>query len=277
MSESAVNTETADAPKWRTEYERDGYLVVENAVEPELIAQMRTVMDRIENDFTAGTLPGHLRRTVMTERSRTQHQRTGQVDSDVISNVMELPLFDPVFRDLIVHPRVLDILEALFATPEFSFHNYKCICKMPGNNAPFAWHRDLPYLQHTSPDLITCMLCLDGMTVENGATVVCPGTHRISAADVKDSDRDMDEAEIPHPRVTVVCPAGSAVLFHVNLIHGGGPNQSSARRRNAISIWSAPGAYPTTPHRYAYQGVMPRSRDPKRREQIARTFPPPPV
>ena len=262
----------SEAQRWRQEYERDGYLVVENAVEPDLVVQMRAVMDRIESDFAAETLPDALRRWVMTERSRTRHQRTGQVDSDVISNVMELPLFDPLFKDLIVHPRVLDILEALFATGEFSFHNYKCICKMPRNNAPFAWHRDLPYLQHTSPDLITCMLCLDDMTVENGATVVCPGTHRIPHADVRDSDRDMDEAQIPHPRAAVVCAAGSAVLFHVNLIHGGGPNESAAKRRNAISIWSAPGAYPTTPHRYAYQGVMPRSRDPQRQKQIALTF-----
>lgn len=271
-SVSARETTTEEAATWQSKYERDGYLVVENALEPELVAAMRVVMDRIEADFAAGTLPDSLRRTIMTERSRTRYQRTGQVDSDVISNVMELPLFDPVFRDLIVHPRVLDILETLFATGEFAFHNYKCICKMPGNKAPFAWHRDLPYLQHTSPDLITCMLCLDDMTVENGATVVCPGTHRIAPAVVKDSDRDMDEAEIPTPRVAVVCPAGSAVLFHVNLIHGGGPNLSDTKRRNAISIWSAPGAHPTTPHRYAYQGVRPRSRDAQRQKQIAMTF-----
>lgn len=272
MNQAMVGQE--EIRKWQRDYEENGFLVVENAVEPELVERMRAVMDRIERDFTADTLPPTLKRNIATERSRTRHQRTGQVDSDVISNVMELPLFDPLFKNLIVHPRVLDILEALFETPEFAFHNYKCICKMPGNNAPFAWHRDLPYLQHTSPDLITCMLCLDEMTVENGATVVCPGTHRIPHEDVKPGDTDMDESEVPEPRVPVVCPAGSAVLFHVSLIHGGGPNLSAAKRRNAISIWSAPGAYPTTPNRYAYQGVMPRSKDPMRQRQIEMTFTP---
>ena len=261
-----------DAARWRRDYTENGYLVVPDALEPELTARLRDVMDRIEREFAAETLPDALRRNVHTERSRTRTQRTGQVDSDVISNVMELPLFDPVFKNLIVHDRVLDILQALFETPEFAFHNYKCICKMPGNNAPFAWHRDLPYLQHTRPDLITCMLCLDDMTLENGATVVCPGTHRIPHEQVKDTDTDIDEAEVPHPRVAVVCPAGSAVLFHVNLIHGGGPNESHAKRRNAISIWSAPGAYPTTPARYAFQGVMPRSREAARQKQMQMTF-----
>jgi ectoine hydroxylase-related dioxygenase (phytanoyl-CoA dioxygenase family) len=185
---------------------------------------------------------------------------------------MELPLFDPVFRNLIVYERVLDILEALFGTSEFAFHNYKCICKMPGNVAPFQWHRDLPYLQHTSPNLLTCMLCVDPMTAENGATVVCPGTHRIAHEEVKPGDVDMPAAEVPADRVTVTCPAGSAVLFHVNIIHGGPPNVTQEKRRNVIGIWSGPGAYPTTGNRYVYQGVMPRSQDPMRRKQIEMTF-----
>ena len=257
---------------WRRRYDEDGFLLVENAVEPALLQQMRDAVERIEQAFADRTLAPHLRRWVSTERDRTRHQRIGEVDSDTIHNIMELPLFDPLFRDLIVYPRVLDLLEALFGTPEFAFHNYKCICKMPGSRAPFQWHRDLPYLQHTSPNLITCMLCLDAMTEENGATVVCPGTHRVPHEAVQGGDVDMPESEVPAERVTLACPAGSAVLFHVSLIHGGGPNRSASKRRNVISIWSGPDAYPTTGARYAYQSVMPRSQDPMRRRQIEMTF-----
>lgn len=263
---------TPDSAAWRRQYEETGYLLVENAVEPEMLQRMRNAVENIEEGFAAGTLAPSLRRFISTERDRTKHQRIGEVDSDAIHNIMEAPLFDPVFRDLIVYPRVLDILEALFATPEFAFHNYKCICKMPGSKAPFQWHRDLPYLQHTSPNLITCMLCLDPMTEENGATVVCPGTHRIPHEEVQRGDVDMAEADVPAERVTLTCPAGSAVLFHVSLIHGGGPNISASKRRNVISIWSGPGAYPTTAARYAYQSVMPRSADPMRQKQTEMTF-----
>ena len=257
---------------WRADYDRDGYLVVENALDPELLAALREGMEAIEDGVRRDTLPGWLRRHVSLERDRTRHLRAGQVDSDAISNVMELPLFAPVFRDLIVYPRVLDILEALFESTEFSFHNYKCICKMPGNEAPFQWHRDLPYLQHTSPNLLTCMLCLDAMTEENGATVVCPGTHRIPHEQVTERDQDIPEEEVPAERVTVECPAGSAVLFHVNLIHGGGPNRSAGKRRNVIGIWAGPNTHPTTAHRYAYEFVMPRSTDPERQKQNRLTF-----
>jgi len=258
---------------WRKQYEKDGYLVVENAIDRALLGQMRDALERIEREFTQDTLPLQLRRWISVERERSREQRVGgSSDSEAISIIMELPLFDPLFANLIVYPRVLDVLEVLFATTEYSFHNYKAICKMPGNAAPFRWHRDLPYLQHTSPNLITCMLCLDDMTEENGATVVCPGSHLIPHESVKPEDVDMAEADVPSERVTVVCPAGSAVLFHVNIVHGGGPNVSATKRRNVIGIWAGPETYPTIPQRFAYQFVMPRSIDPMRQKQMQMTF-----
>jgi ectoine hydroxylase-related dioxygenase (phytanoyl-CoA dioxygenase family) len=164
------------------------------------------------------------------------------------------------------------VIEAVFGSTEFAFHNFKCICKMPTGEAPFQWHRDLPYLEHTTPNLVTCMLCVDDMTEENGATVICPGSHIGAPDPPEDGDRDMALEQVPAERITATCPAGSAVLFHVNVIHGGGPNRSQGKRRNIIGIWSGPGCYATTPWRYAYGEVMPRSTDPGRREQIRKTF-----
>lgn len=250
---------TPDPAAWRDQFAETGYLVVENAVEPDLLRQMRDALERIERAVAEDTLPGHLRRWVGSV-----------VGGDTITNIMELPLFDPVFRNLIVYPRVLDILEAIFETTEFGFHNYKCIGKMPGGRADFPWHRDLPYLPHTSANLVTCMVCMDAMTEENGATVVCPGTHH--DANALPGDTDIPRSDVPDERVAVLCPAGSAVLIHINLIHGGPPNGTTSKRRNVIGIWSGPDAHPTGPHRYAYQGVMPRSADPLRRKQIAMAF-----
>ena len=260
-----------DPEGWRRRYDESGYLVVENAVDPGLLLAMRDALERIERAVAEETLPPHLRRWVTLERDRSDRY-TDRVASTTISNIMEVPLFDPVFRDLLLYPPVLDILEALFGSTEFSFHNYKAICKMPGGQAPFRWHRDLPYLEHTSPNLITCMLCVDPMTVDNGATVVCPGSHRTPDEAVTPEDMDMPEAAVPAQRVTVECPAGSAVLFHINIIHGGGPNLSLTKRRNVIGIWAGPETYPTTASRYAYECVMPRSTDPKRQKQIQMTF-----
>jgi ectoine hydroxylase-related dioxygenase (phytanoyl-CoA dioxygenase family) len=261
------------AAAWRTAFERDGFVIVPGVLSSEECAATAAALDRIEARVADDTLPGHLRRHVSLERDRTSGTRQGTVESAAISNIMELPLFDPLFQGLIVHDRTLDVVQALFGTGEFAFHNLKCISKMPGAGAAFQWHRDLPYLAHTGPNLLTCMLCVDGMTVENGATVLCPGSHRIDPASVTAADTDLPDEQVPSLRVHAVCPPGSAVVFHVNVVHGGGPNLSLAKRRNVISIWSGPDTYPITPWRYAYQGVMPRSADPGRQGQIRQTFP----
>lgn len=259
-----------DPETWRRRYHEDGYVVVENVIGADLLSRMAETLERIEREVAAGTLATGLRRWVTLERDQTHRARA---DSDTIANIMELPLFDPVFRDLIIHPHVLDVLEALFESSEFSFHNLKSICKMPGGQAPFRWHRDLPFLPHTSSNLITCMLCVDPMTASNGGTVVFPGSHLSAPEQVRDADRDLPESQLPADEgVTVECPAGSAVLFHTNIIHGGGPNLTSDKRRNVISIWAGPEVHPTTAHRYAYEFVMPRSRDRTRQRQVQMTF-----
>jgi hypothetical protein len=86
------------------------------------------------------------------------------------------------------------------------------------------------------------------------------------------ADKDLPP-ETKAPRVSVNCPAGSAVLFHVNIIHGGPANRSAIPRRNVIGIWAGPDTYPTNPMRFAYQGLFPRSKDPAKQRQVRMTFP----
>jgi ectoine hydroxylase-related dioxygenase (phytanoyl-CoA dioxygenase family) len=263
--------------KWKTEYDRDGYVVVEDCLDETMLKRLRGGIEHITSD--PEKLPAHLLRWVDFEKNYLKvrpeyNDRTTEEIGNAIRNVMELPLFNPLFAELIAYEPVLDVLEALFGTAEFAFHNYKCIIKAPRVSSRFCWHRDLPYLQHSTPHLITAMLCLDDMTEANGATVVMPGTHAIPHEAVKDSDTDIPEKDLPAgEKVMVRCPAGSMVLFHVNIIHGGGANRSDAPRRNVIGIWSGPDCYPVTPARYAYQGLMPRSTDPARRRQMRMTFP----
>jgi hypothetical protein len=263
---------------WKTDFDRDGYLVAEDVVDEETLARLREAVEQITREPEA--LPPHLRNWVQLERDYFSEQPEYNRDTDeaeigdAVRNIMEIPLFDPVFVRMIHHDPLLDLLETLFDSSDFHFHNYKCIIKAPKVSSVFRWHRDLPYLQHSTANLITAMLCLDPMTEENGATVVLPGSHRIQHEDVKDSDADIVDEDLPEgfERKMICCPAGTAVLFHVNIIHGGPANRSESPRRNLIGIWAGPDTYPVTSARYAYQGVYPRSRDPARKEQVRMTF-----
>lgn len=260
---------------WKTSYERDGYLVVEDCLDDKTLAALREGIERITADPEG--VPPHLRSHVQLERD---YARAGgeRPDADRVGKavrlIMELPLFDPVFARLICYEPLLDVLETLFESKEFHLHNYKCINKEPQASGAFVWHRDLPYLYHSTANLLTAMLCLDDMTEENGATVVLPGSHLLVDENVSVGDQDIDEADLPAgmERRTVTCPAGSAVLFHVNILHGGGANRSTTPRRNVIGIWAGPDTYPIGSARYAYQDLYPRSEDPARQRQLRMTF-----
>lgn len=266
--------------RWKEDFERTGYLVVENLLDAQTLATLQGELEKITANPEG--LEPRLRRYVQLEReylSVESQQRyntlgAGQVGS-AVRNIMELPLFSRELAELICYEPLLDVLEVLFESPEFHFHNYKCIIKAPKVGSAFRWHRDLPYLHHTTPNLITAMLCLDPMTEENGATVVLPGTHTIPVEEVKDEDRDLPDEKLPADaeRVMVKCPAGSAVLFHVNILHGGGPNRSDIPRRNVIGIWAGPDTYPITANRYAYGELYPRSKDSAKRRQVEMSFP----
>ena len=266
--------------QWVSDYQRDGYVVVKECLDPATLNRLREGIEKITRN--SHQLTPNLRVHVHYETDFKKLQPdTNELSEERLGSavklIMELPMFDPVFAELILYPPLLDVLEALFGTGEFSFHNYKAIIKSPRVSSSFVWHRDLPYLQHTSPNLITALLCLDDMSEANGATVVLPGTHRIPHEQVEQSDVNIPESGLPPitevPRVTVKCPAGSAVLFHTCIIHGGGANRSDIPRRNIISIWSGPQTYSAIPHRFAYQDLMPRSQDPERQKQVRMAFP----
>ncbi len=258
--------------RWIADYARDGYLVVEDCVDAETLNTLRDKVGRILSDPDG--VPEPLRRHVQTERSYLD-ERPGQASGGDVGKsvrlVMELPLFDPYLARFIAYEPLLDVLHALFDSTEFHFHNYKCINKAPAASSDFVWHRDLPYLYHSTPNLITAMVCLDDMTEENGGTVVLPGSHRLVDENVALGDQEISEADLPagYERRVVACPAGSAVLFHVNILHGGPANRSDRMRRNVIGIWAGPDTYPTGPSRYAFQGLYPRSTDPARQRQVA--------
>jgi ectoine hydroxylase-related dioxygenase (phytanoyl-CoA dioxygenase family) len=259
-----------EAERWATDYERDGYLVVEDCVDTATLLTLRAKVERIMTD------PDHV-----PERLRRYMDVGFSNQEATLREVMELPLFDPYFAQFIAYGRLLDVLQVLFDSAQFHFHNYKLVSKEPGPGGSIAWHRDLPFLYHSTPNLITAMVCLNGMTEENGATVVLPGSHRLVGEDVSATDTSISEGDLPADmeRRAVVCGPGAVMFFHVNVIHGGGANLSAEPRRNVIGIWAGPNTYPTGPSRYAYQGLYPRSSDPAlvRQCRMALSIPDPPV
>jgi ectoine hydroxylase-related dioxygenase (phytanoyl-CoA dioxygenase family) len=182
-----------------------GYVIIENAISPESVAEAREALRSIE----AEELPGGV--------------------ANVLSNLPPERL-GPVF-EMLTHPAVMDL--ALHALgPGFKMIG-ECgrLWARPGTPAQLV-HADMPVTgwwrthQRPMPENLPCLQtiwALSDFTADNGATQMIPFTH--NAPYFPDPGADYDSLLVP-----IEMPAGSVVVFPVRTWHRRGENRTDADR-----------------------------------------------
>jgi ectoine hydroxylase-related dioxygenase (phytanoyl-CoA dioxygenase family) len=271
------------AELWRRAYEADGFAIVQDLLDPALVSRLRQEMDKITGGLEA--LPSRLKEKIFLERDHVRNNPQwykgvlAQEDCGAaVRQIADLALFAPPFAELICRPLLLEVLETLFASPEFSFTYMVGRPKAArvGNGISNGnFHRDAPFEDTTSTNTVIALLCLDDMAGDNGATSFIWGSHKVTdeeAANPRWREVAADRLDLGD-RVDVRCPAGSGVFFSSKVLHAAGHNRSDQPRRTILSEWAGPGVLPTSPVRYVYQGLRPRSKDPLYQKQTRMTFP----
>ncbi|TYL84554.1 phytanoyl-CoA dioxygenase family protein [Bradyrhizobium cytisi] len=194
-----------------------GYGVIDGSYGPEQLAALADAFDRMQKDYT-------IRHGADVLRSIDEH------------NTIRLPLArDPVFLELATNARVLEICSRLISG--YAVLNQQNGIINPPNGKPYnqgAWHRDLPY-QHfvaSRPLAINALFCLDAFTLENGATMVLPASHRQEAFP---SDHFVSTQALP-----VAAPAGSFIVLDCMVFHSGGVNTTVRPRRAVNHVYTIP-------------------------------------
>ena len=85
-----------------------------------------------------------------------------------------------------------------------------------------SFHRDFPRHLDGYVASVNCFLAVDGFTVENGGTVVVPGTHQRRDAP--------SQGYLEEHAVAVECGAGAMLVFDSTLWHAAGANVSGRDR-----------------------------------------------
>jgi hypothetical protein len=266
---------------WREDFQNDGYLMVRDLLDPGLLSRLCEAMERIAHD--PDSLPPRLKREIFLERDHVKNnpqwypnfspERCGKA----VRQIANLLSFNPVFVELVCYPPLLDVLEALFESPEFGLH---LIVGRPkaaqvGNGiSNGAFHRDTPQEHFTSANTIIMVLCLNEMRAENGPTMFIRGSHKVSDEEARDPRwREVAASEISSTdQVSVCCPAGSGIFFSSKIIHAAGHNRSAFPRRTVQSVWTAPDVLPTSSERHPYEGLRPRSAISAYQTQMRMTF-----
>jgi ectoine hydroxylase-related dioxygenase (phytanoyl-CoA dioxygenase family) len=270
---------TNDAEVLKKTYADNGYVIVRDLLDSDMLLKLRVAMEKITNN--PESLPPNLKDKLFFEREHVKNNSSKYPDltpeqcGNSVREVSDLPLFDSLFARLIYYEPLLDVLEALFQSDEFSFYlqiGHPKAARV--GNGLLHFHRDCANEDFTSANTITVILCLDEMTAENGATVFVPKSHKVSDEEaMKPRWRTVEESELsPNNLVKAICPAGSGIFFSSKIIHGTGHNRSDYSRQTILMGWAGSDVFPTSAVRYPYQGLKPRSKNSANQEQLNKTF-----
>ncbi|WP_439815491.1 phytanoyl-CoA dioxygenase family protein [Zavarzinia sp. CC-PAN008] len=139
-----------------------------------------------------------------------------------VFNLLDL---DPVFRELIVHPLALEVVEHLLG-PSYLVSNFTANIALPGSGS-MKLHSDQsivvpePWVQPWSLNIIWC---LNDVHLKNGATLFIPGSHKVRQRSELPADA---EAQL----VPFEAPAGSVIVMDGRVWHTSGANVTEDEER----------------------------------------------
>jgi len=219
----------ADVDREIAEVLERGYIVLERLLPPSTLAEMRRALEP------------HLGLDLLGRNNFEGHQT---------QRVYALVDKGEVFQDLVEHPRVLALCDALLQ-PNYLLTACQAIHLRPGETAQ-ALHTDdgfYPLPRPRKAISVSTIFAIDDFTEENGGTQIIPGSHSwddrrmnapLDGIDFTTAPRGTSPAEIRVQQKvesqlqTVVMAAGSVVFFLGTLVHRGGAN-CSPRPRLAVS------------------------------------------
>ena len=221
----------------RNFYDENGYLGVEAVLTEEEIAALQRVTDEFvekSREVTEHTdifdlEPGH---TVANPRVR---------------RIKNPCLYHTVYDQTLRHPKILDIVAELIG-PGIRYNGHKLNMKYPEFGSPVEWHQDWAFYPHTNDDLLAVGVVIDDMTVENGALMILPGSHKGATLNHHQNGAFVgavtDSDFTPEGAVALELKAGGISIHHVRALHGSAPNTSTKPRRLMLAQYCAVDAWP---------------------------------
>jgi ectoine hydroxylase-related dioxygenase (phytanoyl-CoA dioxygenase family) len=181
---------------------RDGYTIVENAIEPSLIDTLNAALARLERELDAkpamNGFEGH--RTV---------------------RIYNLLAYGAPFDSVPVHDNVLPVIEGVLDAGCL-ISSLSSIAIDPDETAQ-PIHADdmvIPLDKPHRPIVCNSMWALTDFTDANGATRLVPGSHKKSNPDYGGN----------YETIAAEMPKGSVLIWDGALWHGGGANRTDKRR-----------------------------------------------
>ena len=215
-------------------FDRDGFRIFENVIDPDLIEEIRNALIKTENDNDIDIDIGY--RDTKFEGNRT-------------IRIYNLLAHGETFWKIPIHRAIPPFAEAV-SDEELQLSSLSSITLCPGQEAQ-SLHADdqlLPVPKPQQPFNLNCVWAISDFTEENGATRIVPGSHKADGSPGYDLESDTIAAEMP---------SGSVVISHGSLWHAVGANTTDERRYTIANYYCSGFFRPQETSNWAFRSTPP--------------------
>lgn len=194
------------------EFDRNGYLRVEQALSDEQVSRFNSAVDR------------HL---IAHPDDWIELSDSFREGTNVLPHTSD-------FDEAIENPKTLDILRTILGE-DMTFEEFAIMLRNPtaNLNEVKGWHRDLirEYDRRMEIDAVSIMMYLTDVTETDHCFAIVPESHNRLV--------DLNPVDVaPDAGVDLIGPAGTAVIFHARAIHNARLKQNSTQRRTLQAYFS---------------------------------------
>lgn len=226
------------------QFERDGYIVLENLFSDREVAFLQSAAGNLLAD--TGSLD---KDTIVTEPQ-----------SNEVRSIFEIHRQSPIMARLAADARLADVARFLLGD-EVYIHQSRLNYKPGFKGREFYWHSDFEtwHIEDGMPRMraLSMSILLAENTPHNGPLMVIPGSHRTFLTCVGETPEDhylsslkKQEYGVPdensltelvqqHGIVAPTGKPGTVILFDCNLMHGSNGNITPFPRANAFLVYNA--------------------------------------
>ena len=203
-----------DIDRHHQSIEEHGYTIVEDVIEPDLVALLLERVRAIEAD------------TLGPDESGSPIDGLSQLRT---AGLMQL---DSIFRQVPINEQILPVVERVLGK-DFLLTSFSAIDVKPGKNEQPIHPDDalIPLERPHQPIVCTCMIAITDFTKDNGATRLLPGTHKNAA--LLDFTKDYGEVD---GMVPAEMKAGSVLIFNGSLWHQASDNVTQDEWRLGLQV-----------------------------------------
>jgi len=237
----------------RDAFEKNGYLVVNDAFSPEEIGELRRKMLEVQTKFESSG-----KKAKITESERY----VSEPESGALRSIWGIHQEPEFLADLCREPRLLEIAQQIL-DDEVYVHQSRINLQPAFVGGGFYWHQDFEqwHCEDGMPRMraVSCLVFLDRNVPQNGALMVVPGSHKVYIQSVGKTPSRNWEKSLSDPLVGAGVPdldlvrevidehgieyctgePGSVLFFDCNILHGSHNNISPWNRMNAYYVYNS--------------------------------------